>query len=107
MALETDFLQMSTQTITVNALSTMDAYGAPSFSTAASTFRAYIEPGVRVLVNAQGVEEVASATVYVMSSSANIGPQDRMTLADARTPKIIRVDVLNDDEGQHHLEVSI
>lgn len=107
MALEAEFLPMSTQTITVNALSTMDAYGAPSFSTSASTFTVYIEPGTRVVVNSQGVEEVASAMVYVMSSSASIGVQDKVTLPDSRIPKLIRVDVLNDDEGQHHIEMAI
>ena len=107
MALEADFLAMSTQVINVNALSTVDSYGAPSFSTSPSTYFAYIEPGVRVVVNQQGVEEIASAMVYVLSSSASIGPQSKLTLPDTRTPKIIRVDVLNDEEGQHHLEVSI
>lgn len=108
MALEADFLAMSTQTITVVPLSTLNAYGAPTFSTASSTtYRAYIEPGSFITKNLQGVEEVASATVYVLSSSASIGTQAQLTLPDGRIPKIIRVDTLNDDEGQHHLEVVI
>lgn len=107
MALEADFLAMSTQVINVNALSTHNAYGAPSFSTAASTFFAYIEPGTFVTKNTQGVEEIATAMVYVLSSSASIGAQSKLTLPDGRVPKIVRVDTLNDDEGQHHLEVAI
>lgn len=107
MALESDFLQMSTQVVTINALSTHTAYGAPSFSTSASTFFAYIEPGSRVVVNLQGVEEVASAMVYVLSSSASIGVQDKITLPDGRIPRMIRADILNDEQGQHHVELSI
>ena len=107
MALEPEFLSLSTQTITVEPLSTHDGYGAPSYSTTASTFTAYIEPGTKVVVTDRGVEEVASATVFVFSSSGSIGPQDRVTLPDGRQPRLLRVDTLNDDEGQHHIELSI
>jgi hypothetical protein len=106
MALESDFLAMSTQTITVEPLSTVNAYGAPTFGTS-TTYRAYIEPGTFITKNLQGVEEVASAMVYVLSSSASLAVQDRVTLPDGRKPKLIRVDILNDDEGQHHIEAAI
>jgi hypothetical protein len=104
--LEPCFLQMTTQTVKVESLSTASAYGAPTFA-AASSWPAYIEPGTRLVLNAQGMQEVVSATVYVLSSSATIGMQDRITLHDGRTPKILRVDTLNDEQGQHHLEVLI
>lgn len=106
MALEADFLQLTNQTITVAPLSTVDGYGAPTFGTSVS-YSAYVEPGTFMTLNAQGVEERAVAMIYVLSSSATIGTQDRLTLPDARVPKIIRVDVLNDEEGQHHLEVAV
>lgn len=104
---ERQFLEMSTQTITVAQLSTVSAYGAPTFSTSVSTYRAYIEPGTRVVLNQQGVQEVASATVFVFSSSAAIGPQSQVTLPDGRIPKMLRVDTVNDNRGQHHIEVAI
>ena len=107
MALESDFLQMSTQTINVHALSTMGAYGEPIHSTSPSTFFAYIEPGTRLVLDSQGIQQVASAMIYVISSSASIGMQDRLTLWDGRVPKMLRVDVLNDEEGQHHVEIGI
>lgn len=107
MALEQDFLALSTQVISVASLSTHSAYGAPTYSTSASEWRAFIEPGNRLVVSANGVEEVGSATIYVLSSSASIGMQDKVTLPDGRIPKLLRVDVLNDEEGQHHLEVVV
>lgn len=106
MALESDFLQMSTQTVTFEPLSTHDSYGAPSFGSS-TTYRAYIEPGAFLTKNVQGIEEVASAMVYVLSSSATCTVQGRLTLPDSRIPKMIRVDTLNDDEGQHHQEIAI
>jgi len=105
--LEREFVLTSTQSITLEPLSTVSSYGAPSYSTSAQTLTAYIEPGARLVKNAQGMEEVATAMIYVMSSSASIGLQDRITLFDGRKPKLLAVDVLNDERGQHHLEVSI
>lgn len=108
MALDPAFLACSTQQIAVVPLSTHNAYGAPSHSSSGSTtYTAYVEPGTRVVKNAQGVEEVATATVYVLSTSATIGAQDKVTLPDGRIPKVVRVDTLNDDEGQHHLEMFV
>lgn len=106
MGFESQFLQFSTQVVTVAPLSTHNSYGAPTFGTSTS-YRAYVEPGTRVILNQQGVQEVATATVYVLSSSAVVGPQDKITLPDARTPKLLRVDTLNDDKGQHHLELLV
>ena len=105
--LEPCFLQMTSQTVKVESLSTASAYGAPSFATSASSWPAYIEPGTRLVMTGQGMQEVAAATVFVLSSSATIGMQDRITLHDGRLPKLLRVDTLNDEEGQHHLEVLI
>lgn len=105
--LERDFLQMTTQLLKVESLSTQSDYGAPTFSTAASSWPAYYEAGSRMARAINGVQQVASATIYVLSSSASIGPQDRLTLPDGRQPKLLRVDVLNDDEGQHHLELLV
>ena len=108
MGLEAQWADFSTQTITVVPLSTHTAYGAPTYSTASSTtYRAYIEAGSRVVVNQQGVEEVATATVYVLSSSASIGPQAQITLPDSRVPKILSIETVNDDKGQHHIELFI
>ena len=106
MALEPEFLQMTTQTISVNALSTHDAYGQAVYSTAASAPRCYIEPGSRVVINGQGVEEVASGMIYVLSTSVTVGAQDLVTLPSGVVPKIIRADQVNDEEGLHHTELA-
>ncbi len=105
--LEAAFLELTTQMVKVESLSTHSAYGAPSYDPAASSWPAYFEPGSRLVRSVQGMEEIAAATIYVLSSSASIGMQDRITLHDGRQPKLMRVDVLNDDEGQHHLEVLV
>lgn len=108
MALEKDFLSMAETTVTIEALSTTaNLYGAPTFSTSTGTVPAHVEVGAHVVVTPQNTEQVASAVIYVMSSSMSVGVQDKLTLADGDTPKLLRVDVLTDDEGQHHLEIHV
>lgn len=106
MALESEFLQMTTQTISVAALSTHDAYGQAVFSTSVSTPRCYIEPGTRVVINSIGIEEVAAGMIYVLSTSVTVGTQDMVTLPSGVVPKIIRADQVNDEEGLHHTELA-
>ena len=106
MALEADFLSMAETTVSVVALSTTaNLYGAPTFSTSSKSYQAHVETGDHVVVTATNTEQVATATIYVMSSSAVIGVQDKLTLASGAIPVLLRVDVLTDNEGQHHLEI--
>lgn len=105
--LEPEFLQMSTMLLKVESLSTQSDYGAPSYASPASSWPAFYEAGSRMARGINGVQQIASGTIYVLSSSASIGPQDRLTWPDGRQPKLLRVDVLNDEEGQHHLELLV
>ena len=108
MALEADFLDLAETTVTHQALSTvLNVYASPSFSTATSTYQAHLEFGDHLVVTPSGKEEVASAVIFVLSSSASIGLQDKVTLADGTIPRLLRVENLTDDEGQHHLEAHI
>jgi len=107
-ALEADFLDLCETTVTHQALSAeMSLYGNPTFSTASTTYYAHLEFGDHLVVTPSGKEEVASAILFVMSSSASFGLQDKVTLADGTYPELLRVDILTDDEGQHHLQVHI
>ena len=107
MALEKQFLDCSTDQIMVAPPTTMSSYGALGFSDVKQFFTAYEEPGTRLVQTAQGVQEIATSTLYVMSSSASIAIDARITLPDGRVPKIIRVDKINDEQGQHHLEILV
>lgn len=107
MALEKEFLLMCSTTITVEPLSTMNSYGAQQYSTTSFTYPAYIEYARRKITTAQGKEEVSNATVYVMSSSASISEYDRVTLPLSTNARLLRVETLTDEQGQHHLELAI
>lgn len=108
MSLEKDYLTMTSDTVTViNPASTMTAYGALVGSTTAATvFPAHVDMTPRQVLNSQGVEEIASGTIYVLSSSADIGLEHTIELSDGRKPELLRVEPLRDEQGQHHVEVS-
>jgi len=109
MSLGTDFLDMASATVYHAALSTVGTYGSPTFAatSAASSYPAHIETGARRVVSATGIEVVSSARIYVLSSSAAIAPNDRLELPDGSMPPLIRVDTVYDEDGQHHVVVSI
>ena len=107
MALEQDFLDMAEGMATLVPLSTVSAYGAPSYSTETQYLPVRVEAGYRVVVTSEGKEEVSNATVFVLSSSASLSVADKVTLPSGAEPRLLSVDVVNDEEGQHHLEVSI
>ena len=106
MALEKDFLLLASTTIAHTPASTSwTGYGAPQYSTATETYPARVEWGSRLVLNAQGREQVSRATVYVMSSSANIGVQDRVVLPSDTNARMIAANPVHDDEGQHHVQL--
>ena len=110
MALEPEFLEMAEDTINHQALSTVSVYGAPEYSTTVSTYQVHMEWEQRLITTAEGKEEVSQGTIYVMSSSASIAVQDKVSLStvyDSRTPRLLRADPLMDDEGLHHWELAI
>lgn len=105
MALETDFLDCASTTITLAQLSTHNAYGAPAYSTTPVTYPAYIEPDQRLVRNTDGQEVMTKFFVIVMSSSASISTHDRITAAGTTELSIAQVMPRNDDEGLHHVEL--
>lgn len=105
MSLAKDFLTMTSDTITIASPSTMSKYGAPTYGSDSTAIPARVELAHRVVVDQDGVEQIATGTLYVLSTTASLNTDSKVTLPDGRTPKILRVDVLNDEEGQHHLEV--
>lgn len=107
MALEKDFLLMTNDTVTVIPPSTADVYGTTVGSTSNGVvLPAHIDMTPHQVFNSQGVQEVASGTIYVLSSSADIGLKHIVELPDGRKPELLRVEPLRDEEGLHHTEIA-
>lgn len=108
MALEKDFLSMTSDTVTVFApSSSMSKWGSLVATTSDGvSYAAVIDQRPRKVLSANGVEEVASGTVYVLSSSADIGLEHSIELPNGKRPELLRVEPLRDEDGLHHTEVS-
>ncbi len=104
MALEPGFVTMASTTVTIEPLSTHTAYGAPSFGTGVA-YTAHVEEDVHLIRRNDGQEVLTKFRVFVMSSSALISTHDRIEAAGSTELSIAQVLTLNDDEGQHHVEL--
>ena len=104
MALEKDFLDLCPHTVTLEALSTHDVYGAPSYSTGVS-YTAHVVYMSKLVTAPDNREVTSHVQVYIPSSSASISEQDRLTLPDGTQPPIVKVDVYADDDGQHNVVI--
>jgi hypothetical protein len=102
MSLDPDFLNMAATSITHQALSTHTLYGAPEYSTTGSTYQVGLANRIQLVTTVEGREEVSKTTVYVLSSSATIGSQDKIVMPSGDTPKILNVDTPYDEDGLHH-----
>lgn len=107
MALEPDFLTMTNDTVTVAQPSTYSKYGAPTFASPSSAIPARLEIGGKIVVDSEGVERMSSGLLFILSTTAVVTTESKLTLSNGDTPEILRVDILNDEEGQHHLEVAL
>lgn len=107
MGLEKDFLLMGSTTMTVEPFTSMDLYGAPSYGAGAS-YSVVLDSGVKMIMRPDGQSEQANGTFYVLSTSASISLNDRITIPGSTlTPRILGVATYYDDRGQHHVEVAV
>ena len=107
MSLEKDWLEMGSTTVTLENLSTVgaDEFGAPVYS-APVTYPAIVHANRRVIHGKDGRDEVARTLLFILSTSARVGGQDRILFANSTEPgRILAVDHVDDEDGQHHVEV--
>ena len=102
--LESEFVTMASTTVSIEPLSSHSVYGAPSYGSAVE-FIAHVEEDVHLVRAANGQEVMTRFRVFVMSSSASISTHDRIDAAGSTELSIAQVLTLNDEDGQHHVEL--
>lgn len=80
-----------------------DEYGDATYA-ASQTLRCRIVYKQRPVRGVGGQEVVSNATIYV-AGDYGITDEDRVTLPNGDTPKILRVNSYPDEDGTHHQEV--
>ena len=99
-----DFTDLMADEITHKALSSRDAYGAPTYGTGtAYTARVVFKP---TWIRADDGTQVVARGVVWIAGTPNIDPQDQITLPDGTTPPILAVMRIPDENGMHHIRVA-
>ena len=105
MSLEADWLEMGSTTVTLENVTGADEFGAPTYG-APVTLDAIVQANRRVIHGKDGRDEIARTLLFILSTSARVGGQDRILFADSTEPgRILAVDHVGDEDGQHHVEV--
>jgi hypothetical protein len=97
------FADMLTDTISYSSWvgMTTDGYGNPTFSTDTSNYACRIGTGQRLVRNFDGIEEMATTTVWVASTST-FDSSGRFTLPDTTTPPLLSIETYRDEYGVAH-----
>jgi len=111
MALESDWLSLSHDTATVEPCTSLTDYGAPQYGTA-WTAPAIVQCNRKLVTFADGRVEVSTTQLFILSSTAHVGMQDRISWTSqnppsTEPPRILTVDHAEDEDGQHHIEVAL
>ena len=102
---EDEFLEMMTDTVTLERMTGVDAdvmrvYGS------ATAYQCRISPKPQQILDTTGREVVSTATIH-FARSPEIDPEDRITLPDGSQPQILRVARPPDRDGAHHTTVYV
>jgi len=104
-------LELMPDTCTVYAtaeLSTAPSYyGITEWSTAGTTYTCRYKSKRDEFRLADGGHITQTGVVVIYSTSATIGPEDKITLPDGTSPTILSVEHPTDQDGQHHIRVEL
>ena len=96
---------MMPSTVTLNAVSTTDAYGKRTFAAAGTSIQCRVQTARRLLITEDGKSIPVEGTVYCFGTSmAKIN--DKLTLPDGTVVPIVAVETRNDDTGAYATVIS-
>lgn len=81
-------------------------YGGPRYSTSGQTFRCRWTRQVQEVRDNHGDILVASDVIWMNSTSYIPTAEDKFVLPDGRTPEILTVAAIHDENGLNHVKVS-
>lgn len=102
--MERDFRDIMPHSVTVNALASKGADGAPVYSTSGSTYRARVKNIHRQVRDGRGNVVMAAFEVWLASTSI-LSAQSKYTLPSGQTPPVLSLAVIPDEDGHHHCKL--
>jgi len=102
MGISREFLPLMLETVVLKANSTVDKYGKQSFAASGVSFRARLIFDARLVRDSEGREVVQAGKAIIFGSVPSLNPRWQIALPDGSVPKIIFVDTIQDEDGDHH-----
>ena len=102
MALDREFLPLMLENVVVTAQASLDKYGKQTFAASSDTYRSRLIFEDRLMHDENGREVVETGRAILFGAAASVTTQHKITLPDGSTPKITRVDTIQDEDGDHH-----
>jgi hypothetical protein len=105
MAFINDFMDMFPDTVIWKPLVSRDSYGKPTFHATGYEYMARVVKHPKMVRNKDGQMVTSSAQAHVGIGTTSgmpfpvISPQDQVVLSDGKTPPIIGVDIIPDENG--------
>ena len=103
MSFESGFLDLMPHTVVRTAFSRRDAYGAPTYTTAASTYTARVVASPTQIPSPDGTIVVATHTMW-LATTDSLAPQDKISFGGS-TFRILEIANFPDEAGGHHVRV--
>lgn len=108
MSFKTAFLELMSTSVVRKAFArrsggTSGSYGAPAYSTQASTYQARVVAEPELVIDTKGQEVVATHRMWIASTAA-FAPEDYLAHLGT-TYRIVRVSRQTDETGRHHTKV--
>lgn len=103
--MESDFIPLLRDPVQVERLIGRDRYTQPLYSPA-QEYNGWVEINNRAVRTLDGVTVVAYADI-VVDTVDPISTQDRVTLPDGRTPRVLQATLIKDERGPHHVELVV
>jgi len=101
MSFEPEFLEFMKDTIIRNRVTGYTAYGAPTHSTASSSYTCRIVRVHDTITGDDGAEKLIESIVYV-ASTGSFDPQDLFTFPDGSKPILQAMAAYPDEDGPYH-----
>lgn len=94
----TDLKGLATTTVSVASRTSVNAYGEPSFGSAA-TYSAYVQKQAKTLRDLAGDEVLVEYVAYIPSSTYAPSVNDLVTTLDGYTRPVVETEVRSDEFG--------
>lgn len=102
MTIESDFKELMTQDIVIRPLVSRDGYGEPTYSNSPVSLKGVVVYETKHIRADDNKELLSRAHAFIFGVHADIKADSLVTLPDGSQPKVLYVQRVQDESGDHH-----